>query len=99
MDGDEEHHQRDGFLIRDSLRLESVAELGFKKCQRAGRKRAWLYPPGVEGALLLQLPVPEDVTRGRNCIDGASQCLGGAIFVRVHGGDQRFLTNLGWDWR
>lgn len=76
-----------------------MAELGHKTCQKAGKKRVQLCSPGVVGALLLQLPIPEDVTHGRNRVDGACQRLGGAILVRVHRRDQRFLTNLGWDWR
>ena len=59
----------------------------------------WPYSRGLVGTLCFQLPVPVDVTGGRNGIDGARQRLGGTILVRVHGRDQRFLTNLGWDWR
>lgn len=61
--------------------------------------RVWSYSRGLVGALCLQLPVPANVTWGRNGVDRARQCLGSAVLVRVHGRQQRFLTNLRWDWR
>lgn len=54
---------------------------------------------GAEGALLLQLPVPQDGGGWWDSIDGARECLRWAILVGVNRGHQRILTNLGGDWR
>lgn len=57
------------------------------------------YSLGAEGALFLQLPVPQDSSRRWDGIDGAGECLRWAILVGVNRGHQRVLTNLGGYWR
>lgn len=78
---------------------QSLAGRNARRQEKRQEKRARPpYSRRVVGALFLQLPIPVDVTRGRNSIDRARQRLGGAVFVRVHGRDERFLANLGWNW-
>lgn len=54
---------------------------------------------GAEGALLLQLPVPEDGSGWWDSIDSACERLRRAVLVGVNGGQQCILADLWGDWK
>lgn len=56
--------------------------------------RSW-HSLGAEGALLLQLPMPEHGGGRWDGVDGAGERLCRAVLVGVHRGHQSVLTDLG----
>lgn len=81
--------------------LHSINELGEGGTKQTPRPtegaedRRSRHSLGAEGALFLQLPVPEHGAGRRHGVDGAGERLCRAVLVRVHRGHQRVLADLG----